>query len=38
MPDRPVEEKLFIREYRIGPNYIEAHFDRSYKSSMVAKS
>ncbi|MEM7406359.1 MAG: hypothetical protein AAF458_13760 [Pseudomonadota bacterium] len=35
MPDRPVTETLHIREYRIADDYIEAHFDRSYKSSML---
>ena len=35
MPDRPVEETLHIREYRVGPSYIEARFDRSYHSSML---
>lgn len=34
MPDRPVRETLFIREYRIWNQYIEATFDRSYSSSM----
>ncbi len=36
MPDRPVEETLHIREYRVGDRYVEAHFDRSYRSSMAA--
>lgn len=35
MPERMVEETLFISEYRIGHRYIEASFDRSYKSSML---
>ncbi|MEM7253653.1 MAG: hypothetical protein AAF493_19725 [Pseudomonadota bacterium] len=35
MPDRPVEEILHIREYRCGDRYIEAHFDRTYRSSML---
>ena len=35
MPDRPVEETLFIKEYRIWPNYMETVFDRQYKSSMI---
>lgn len=35
MPDRPVEETMFIKEYRLWPNYMEAVFDRSYKSSMI---
>ena len=34
MPDRPVTEKLLIKEYRIGPRYIESVFDRTYCSSM----
>jgi hypothetical protein len=34
MPDKPVEETLFIREYRIWDRYIEATFDRQYVSSM----
>lgn len=28
-------ETLHIREYRIGENYIESHFDRSYQSAML---
>jgi hypothetical protein len=35
MPDRPVKEELRIRQYRIGPHWIEAEFDRTYSSSMV---
>lgn len=34
MPNKNVEESLFIKQYRIGENYIEGHFDRSYTSSM----
>lgn len=36
MPDRPVTETLKVREYRCGPRYVEAHFDREYQSSMKA--
>lgn len=36
MPDRPVEETLKVREYRCGPGYVEAHFDREYRSAMKA--
>lgn len=36
MPNRPVEETLKVREYRCGPGYVEAHFDREYRSSMQA--
>ncbi len=36
MPGKPVEEKLFIKEYRIGLKYIEGIFDRSYHSTMKA--
>lgn len=35
MPDRPVEETLHIREYRLQGDRIEAHFDRSYHSAML---
>jgi hypothetical protein len=35
MPGRPVEETLFVKEYRINDRYIEATFDRQYKSSML---
>ncbi|MEM7192787.1 MAG: hypothetical protein AAF405_07985, partial [Pseudomonadota bacterium] len=35
MPERPVKEVLHIREYRLGDHYAEAHFDRSYHSSML---
>ena len=35
MPDRPVHEELRIREFRIGADWIEAEFDRSYQSSMI---
>ncbi|MGE3174237.1 MAG: hypothetical protein AB7O97_16535 [Planctomycetota bacterium] len=34
MPGRPVEERLLVREYRVGHRYAEAHFDREYRSSM----
>jgi len=34
MPDRPVEEILKIKEYRIWDRCIEARFDREYHSSM----
>ncbi len=34
MPNLGVEEKLFIKEYRIGKDYIEALFDREYESEM----
>jgi len=36
MPDRPVEEVMKVREYRVGPGYVEAHFDRTYHSTMQA--
>ena len=36
MPSRPVEETLHVREYRTGERYVEAHFDREYRSSMAA--
>ena len=36
MPDRPVEEVLKVREYRVGERYVEAHFDREYRSTMRA--
>jgi hypothetical protein len=35
MPGRPVQEELRIREFRIGADWIEAEFDRSFQSSMV---
>ena len=35
MPNRDVEEKLYIKEYKIGKDYIEAIFDREYISSMA---
>lgn len=35
MPDRPVTEILHIHSYRVGDRYAEAHFDRSYHSSML---
>lgn len=35
MPDRPVEETLVVREYRVWDGYIEAVFDRTYKSAML---
>lgn len=34
MPDRTVEERLLVREYRVGERYAEAHFDREYRSAM----
>jgi len=34
MPDRPVRENLYIKEYRIDNSYAEATFDRDYFSSM----
>lgn len=36
MPGKPVEEQLLVREYRVGDRYVEALFDRSYRSSMKA--
>ena len=36
MPDRPVEETMKVREYRYRKGYVEAHFDREYRSSMSA--
>ena len=35
MPDRPVTETLHIKEYRVGPGYAEAHFNRRYESAML---
>jgi hypothetical protein len=35
MPDRSVKEELRITEFRIGPTWIEAEFDRTYHSSML---
>jgi hypothetical protein len=35
MPGRPLQEELRIREFRIGADWIEAEFDRSYQSSMI---
>lgn len=35
MPDLPVKETLFIKEYRIWDGYMEAVFDREYHSSMA---
>ena len=35
MPNRPVEETLHIRQYRITEDSVEAHFDRTYKSSIL---
>lgn len=35
MPNRPVAETLFVREYRIWHRYIEATFDRNYSSAMA---
>ncbi len=34
MPDRPVSETLSVKRYVVGDRYAEAHFDRSYQSSM----
>jgi hypothetical protein len=34
MPDRPVEEKLHVKEYRIWDSGIEAIFDRSFYTNM----
>jgi hypothetical protein len=34
LPGRPVKETLFIKEYRIMGNYMEAIFDRNYVSAM----
>lgn len=34
MPERPVEERLYVKEYRIWDNYVEAQFDRTYSSAM----
>ncbi|NQT97475.1 MAG: hypothetical protein HQ562_07010 [Candidatus Marinimicrobia bacterium] len=34
MPNMGVKESLYIKEYRIGDNYIEATFNREYQSSM----
>ncbi len=35
MPERPVSEVMTLREYRVGDLYVEASFDREYKSSML---
>ena len=35
MPDAPVHERLEIQRYETGPDFIEAHFDREYFSSMA---
>lgn len=35
MPNRAVREELRIREFRVGPTWIEAEFDRTYHSSML---
>ena len=34
MPGKPVEETLHVHGYAVGERYAEAHFDRSYSSSM----
>ena len=34
MPNLPVEETLFIKQYKIWHRYVEATFDRKYHSSM----
>ena len=36
LPDRNIDENLFIKEYRIWDGAIEAVFDRSYESEMIA--
>jgi hypothetical protein len=36
LPDRNINESLFIKEYRIWDGVIEAIFDRSYESEMIA--
>jgi hypothetical protein len=35
MPERGVTEELRIREFRVGPKWIEAEFDRTYSTSML---
>lgn len=35
MPNRPVEETLFIKKYKIWDHYVEATFDREYHSAMA---
>ncbi len=35
MPNMRVEENLYIKEYRVDDNYIEAVYSRKYKSSMA---
>ncbi len=35
MPERPVREQLRIKQFRVGPTWIEAEFDRSYQTSML---
>ena len=35
MPDRPVSEERKIREFRIGPTWIEAEFDGTCHYSML---
>ncbi len=34
MPDKIIEEKFLIKEFRIGTRFIEATFDRKYLSEM----
>ena len=36
MPERSVTEELTMREFRIGKTWIEAEFDRDYKSEMLS--
>lgn len=35
MPERPVNETLHLKEYRVWPWYVEATFDREYSSAML---
>lgn len=35
MPGKKVKESLFIHEYRVANNYIEAVFDREYSTDMI---
>ncbi len=36
MPGLPVEETFHVKEYRVSDRYVEAQFDRSYRSAMAS--
>ena len=36
LPEKDINESLFIKEYRIWDNTIEAIFDRNYKTEMIS--